>query len=295
MSMRKEGFLLAAAVLLSIACLAQAQMSPFEGLENSIGVTAGITYLSSYIWRGFDMYPDNHSSVQPFASFEFLRTPWTFDVSWRRAVAGDYENYEEFDFTIAYAGDSLWPETSYTTDWQVGYTYYSHPDNPVRFVRGGTKFDLDYEDIFLSFSMPNICTANVVPSYTIIYLWPSEGGKKSDNGTAWSLYRNADGFLHVFGLDYDWTITGLLPDTPEQIIHCSAALVYNQGMGRSPLPRKSHPDEDWSHVLLGATTDFDLGNGFWITPGAWFQKSMDDSVNTSDEYYVSLTGQYRTR
>jgi hypothetical protein len=130
MSMKKEGFLLAAAVLLSTASFAQAQMSPFEDIENSIGIKTGITYLSSYIWRGFDMYPENHSSVQPFASFEFLRTPWTFDISWRRAVAGDFENYEEFDFTITYAGDSLWPETYYTTDWQVGYTYYSHPDNP---------------------------------------------------------------------------------------------------------------------------------------------------------------------
>ncbi len=295
MSMKKEGFLLAAVVLLSTACLAQAQMPSFEATEDDIGITAGATFLSSYIWRGFDMYRENHSSVQPFASFDFYGTGWTFDLSWRRAVAGDYENYEEFDFTVAYAGNSLWPETSYTTDWQVGYTYYSHPDNPIRMGRGMPTFDLDYEDLFASISLPNLCTGGVVPSYTIIYLWPSESGKRSNNGLPWSLYRSADGFLHVFGLDYDWTITGLLPDTPEQIIHCSATLVYNEGMGVSPLPRMRHPDEDWSHVLLGATTDFDLGSGWSITPGAWFQKSMDDSVNTSDEYFMSLTAQYRTR
>lgn len=292
--MKKEGILLAAAVLLTAACLAEAQISPYEPVENELGLTAGVTYVSRYIWRGFDMYPENHSGIQPFAYFDLFNTGWFFDISWRRAVAGDFENFEELDFTISYTGNSLWPQTSYTTDWEVGYTYYSHPDNPVRFVRGGPTFDIDYEDVFLSVSMPNICSAGVVPSYTVIYLWPSEGGKRA-NGLPWSLYRSADGFLHVFGLDYDWTINGLLPNTPEQIIHLSAALYYNDGMGISPLPTKVHPDEDWSHALFGATTDFDLGSGFSIRPGIWFQKSMDDSVNTSDEHFVSLTAQYRTK
>ena len=44
--------------LLSAAGFANAQQNTLHG-------TTDVTYLSSYIRRGFDIYPDDHSAIQP--------------------------------------------------------------------------------------------------------------------------------------------------------------------------------------------------------------------------------------
>ena len=38
--------------------------------------------------------------------------------------------------------------------------------------------------------------------------------------------------------------------------------------------------------------DFDLGNGLSFIPGFYHQSSWDDSINTSDEYWTSLSLRY---
>ena len=47
--MKKKAILLIAVISLSTAALAQAQ-------ERNLSGTFDVTYLSRYIWRGFDMY-----------------------------------------------------------------------------------------------------------------------------------------------------------------------------------------------------------------------------------------------
>ncbi len=136
------------------------------------------------------------------------------------------------------------------------------------------------QEVFVSFSWPEICPEGIVPSYTIVQMWPAESKADcQDNGGWW----------HIFGLGYDLSVPGLTSDTPEQILHLSAETAYND----SVYAGGKTVDHDWSHAVFGISTDFDLGNNLGLTPGIYYQSSWDDSVNASDEYWLSLSMKYK--
>ena len=59
-------------------------------------------------------------------------------------------------------------------------------------------------------------------------------------------------------------------------------ITYNDGQGGSDI------DHDWSHITWGLSTSLDVGTGSF-TPVAYYQTSMDDSVNNEDESWISLS------
>ena len=54
--MKKKGILLVVVILLTTTGFVQAQQDQLSG-------TIDVTYLTSYIWRGFDYYADDHSAL----------------------------------------------------------------------------------------------------------------------------------------------------------------------------------------------------------------------------------------
>ena len=257
----KKGILLAAVILLSTAGFAQAQ----EELSGTIDVT----YLSAYMWRGFDKYPGYHGegAIQPSIDLDLYGTGLGLNVLWSRANTSRFENDEEVDLTLSYSS-SCYDYETYATDYTVGWMYYNYPDMPT---------NVDKQEFFASLSWPDICPEGVVPSYTIIRHWASESG---------SLIRGISGWMHIFGLGYDLPVEDLLPDLPEQILHLSLAVVYNEGMAAANV------DHDWSHAVLGVSTEFDLGNDVTLTPGVYYQSSWEETVNGSDEIWCSLSVSY---
>ena len=243
----KKVILLTAVVLLSATTFAQAQ-------EELTG-TVDVTYLSQYIWYGFRMY-DNQSAIQPSIDLDLYDTGLGLNVLWSRANTSGYESEEELRYTLTY-NNSLYEYETYATDYLIGWTYYNFPE------------------FYATLSWPEICPEGVVPSYTALKLWASK---------SLSPAREISGWLHILGLDYDLPVEGLLPDTPEQILHLSAAMVYNDGV--------AGVDHDWSHAIFGVTTGFDLGNDCTLTPGVYYQSSWEDDVNPSDEFWCSLGVSY---
>jgi len=202
--MKKKVVLLTAVILLSAAGLVKAQ-------EGELGVTLDVTYLSRYIWRGFDAYNNNTGAIQPSIDIDFYGTGLGVKVLSSRALGSGFENAEELDITLYYY-NSLFEGETYATDYKIGWVYYDYVDNP--------SSARDMQEIFASLSWPEICPAGVVPSYTIIRMWPSTGNSGvSDNG----------GWAHILGLGYDLTVPHLVPEIPEQTLHLSAELVYNGG------------------------------------------------------------------
>jgi hypothetical protein len=250
----KKVILLTAVVLLSATTFAQAQ-------EELTG-TVDVTYLSQYIWHGFNMY-DNQSAIQPSIDLDLYGTGVGLNVLWLRANTSGYESGEELRYTLTY-DNSLYEYETYATDYQVGWTYYDFPH---------VSSDNDIQEYFGTLSWPEICPEGVVPSYTVIKLSAAQSNSQASEVGGW---------LHILGLSYDLPVEGLLPDTPEQILHLSAAMVYNDGAVAAGV------DHDWSHAVFGVTTDFDLGNECTFTPGVYYQSSWDNSVNPSDELWVSL-------
>lgn len=268
--MKTQGILVVVVILLSTAGLVQAQ-------EGQITGTLDVTYMSRYIWRGFDIYPDAHSAIQPSISLNLWDTGFGAKVFMSMANGGHNNGTlgvpgaddEWLDYTLFYGG-SLYEGESSQIDYTVGWTYYNFPKHSRKYM--------DMQEIFAAVSWPEICPAGVVPSYTVVALWPS-CSSSTLNGIV-----NVGGWLHIFGLGYGWTVPGLTAGTPEQVINLSAAAVYNDGV--------LGVDSDWSHTVFGASTSFDLGNDLTFTPGVYYQSSWEDSVNTSDEYWTSLSVSY---
>jgi hypothetical protein len=272
----KKGILLTAVILLSTAGFAQAQEGELTG-------TIDLTYLSKYIWRGIALY-DSQSAIQPSIDLDLYGTGLGLNVLWSRANTSGFENLEWVNLTLSYSSSCFEYET-YATDYSVGWTYYEFPDQPS----GGSLIDptSDLQEFFASLSWPEICPEGVVPTYTVIKMWVSESGSAMNRGLSSAGVDGLGGWFHILGLGYDLPVENLLPDFPEQILHLSAAMVYNDGVNIG-----DDVDNDWTHAVLGVSTDFDLGNDLTFTPGAYYQKAFEHTDNFNDEFWCSLSVKY---
>ena len=259
---QKSAALLIAVVIFTAVGLATAG-------DNKLGITIDATYVSRYIWRGMDIYPNNHSAIQPSVSIDFYGTGFGLNAWWSRANRSGFENSEEIDYTLCYC-NSLFKDESYATEYAIGWIYYSYPHEPKRVA--------NMQEVYASLSWPNICPGGLVPSYTTVCTWP--GKSESD-------VSDCSGWVHIFGLCYELPVPGFLAGAKEQILHLSAEAVYNDGAYGAAI------DHDWSHAVFGISTSFDLGGNLIFTPGFYYQSSWDDSVNTSDEHWTSLSLTYR--
>ena len=264
----KKVILLTAVILLSATTFVQAQDGELSG-------TAGVTLLSQYIWRGFEWFGED-GAIQPSIDLDLYGTGLGLKVLWSKGMGGGNEILERLDFTLYY-GNTLYEYETYATDYQIGWAYYNFPDGPWPAVAPEDPTSMDLQEFFATLSWPEICPEGVVPSYTIIKMWPYEER---------SSLAEYSGWLHILGVGYDLPVEGLLPDIPEQILHLSAAMVYNDDVSELP------SDSDWSHAVFGVTTDFDLGNDCTLTPGVYYQSSWEDDVNPSDELWCSVGVSY---
>jgi len=233
-----------------------------------LGIDVDATWVSKYIFRGIDKL-DDKAAFQPSINLDFFDTGLSFNL-WSSFAGSSGTsttstvNAEEWRYALTYANSVLDGEQC-KTNYAVSWVYYDYPDMATR--------DADSQEFNVALSWPEICPAGVVPSYAVICNWPSKGG---------GLVRETAGFIHVFGLGYDYTVPGFLPDNPEQVLSFSAAFVYNDGTYGSTV------DHDWSHILWGFSTPIDLPYGT-LTPAVYYQTSMDDSVNTEDEFWCGIS------
>jgi len=270
MSMKKKGILLTVVILLSAAGLAQA-------LEGELHGVLDFTYQSKYIWRGFDVYGDK-SAIQPSIDLDLYGTGFGINIMAHRANSSGYENGEKWDYTVYY-GNSIFEGESYATNYRLGYVYYNFPDSSSH-----SKNSIDLQEMQLVLSWPEICPAGVVPSYVLVKMWPSNSNTLASEFSGWA---------HIFMLDYGLNLGTLIPDMPEQVLNLHTEMVYNDGVGLN-LATGQVVEHDWSNIVFGVSTDFDLGNNLTLTPGLYHQVTMEDSVNDDkDETWVTLSMKYK--
>jgi len=236
----------------------------------SLGTDVDVTWVSKYIWRGIDKL-DDVAAMQSSVNFDLYGTGFSFNV-WSSLAAsggtmaggGSRVNAEEWRYALTY-GNSLYEGEVYKTNYATSYIFYDYPDMASN--------DADMQEFNIGLSWPDICPFGVVPGYTIISMWPSEG-----NGAV----RKSAGFIHVLGLGYDYAVPGFLPNNPEQILSLGVAAVFNDGTVADTV------DHDWSHVLWSVSTSIDCGRGT-LKPALYYQTSMEDSVNPEDEFWVGVS------
>lgn len=261
--MKRVRILLTAVTLLSLAGLAQAE-------ETELGVTIDATYVSKYIWHGFNFYGHDNAAFQPSIDVDLWGTGFGVTLWHSRAFRSGFSDLEEFDY-IVYYGNSAFEDTPYAMDYTVSWLYYD-------FINASSK-DSDLQELMTQLSWPNLLPCDIVPSYTIGKLWAAQSGS--------AILKGIGGWVHVLGLGYDWTMPGILPDSSEQVVNLMADLTYNDGYGAAGV------DHDWSHATVGASTSFEVADNLNFTPTVYYQLSMDDSVNDEDEIWTSLSLAYK--
>ena len=228
--------------------------------QAELGIELDATWASKYIWRGFDLY-DDKAAFQPSVDLDLFGTGFSVNVWGSTGCAEQLVNGDELDYSVTYQ-NSMFNDTKFQTDYSVSWVYYDY----VRLNSGA----VDAQEFNMSLSWPEICSFGVVPTYTIAYLYPS----KPDSAAA---RLGLDGFVHVLGLTYDYVI----PDTELPLTFCWD-ITYNDGQGGTSV------EHDWSHMTWGLSTGFDVGPGTF-TPSVYYQTSMEDSVNTEDELWTTLS------
>lgn len=255
-------------IMLIVATILFAAIGTTWAMDDGLGVTVDATWVSKYIWRGFDVL-DDKAAFQPSINLDLYGTGFSF-TAWS-SFAGASKNggsvstvdAEEWDYILTYSGTH---EGTYRTDYALSYAYFDYPDKASK--------NGDLQEFNLLLLWPELCTAGIVPNYQVFWLWPAQGG-----GTV----RDAGGFIHSFGLDYAYTVAGFLPDNPEQTFNLSWDIVYNDDAGAANV------DHDWSHMVYGVSTDFACPTGGKITPAVYYQVSMEDTVNKQDEFWAGIS------
>jgi len=275
--------LLVVVVLLSVAGLVRAQEDRPE--DKKLGVTLDVTYLSRYIWRGFDIYPDNHSAIQPSIDLDFYGTGFGVNVLSSRANGSGFENEEELDFCLRYRNAFL-AGTPTMTAYEIGWVYYSYPDR----ARKGPKVEgrphvpvveslADVQELYVVLAWPKILNVEgLVPNYIFSHVWPAQSDSNAtDNG----------GWIHAFGLDYALPVGNLLSDSSQQVLDLRSQVVYNSGVGATGMV-----DHDWAYAVFGASMGFALSENLTFTPGIYYQLSMEDTCDADNETWFGLSLTY---
>jgi hypothetical protein len=84
-------------VMLLLACLVAAALPG--------AVSGQIDLVSRYIWRGFDLLPDNHAAIQPSLTIDLGEGGFSFNVwsSFALAHRDEFKHTDEIDVTLSYA------------------------------------------------------------------------------------------------------------------------------------------------------------------------------------------------
>lgn len=245
-----------------------AQAQPIAPASNGgeMVTTIDASYVTKYIWRGFDKL-DDKAAFQPSVNLD-MGNGLNFNVwsSWAGASKnnGNVSTVDatEMDYTVAYK--NVFGEDCFLTNYTVGWRYYD-------FIKVNSEKH-DMQEGFIELAMPNLIGQGFVPRYAYYHMWAarsSDGAQNFDGGP-----------IHDFGLDYNWTFEQM----PELPMKASADAVYNDGTG------PGNVDSDWSHILWGLSTNFKCPlTGAKVTPGIWYQTSMDSSVNEEDELFSGIS------
>ena len=245
------------------------EMEPCSMVQLASSLSLEKSKVSRYIDKGFDDYANNHSAILNTVSIDLYGSGFGFLVCSERPNSSGYENSEKLMYQLAYS-NSLFEDEVYQTNYTVGWRYFNFPDEPRKAC--------DAQEILGGFSWPKLFDNGIVPSYTVIARWPSE----SDSGAC-----ESSGWVHILGLGCDVCLPEFWCETHGHPFHLCAELWFNDGLGGGGV------DHDWSHAMFGISTDFELAEHFVLTPGLYYQVSMDDSVNKSDEKWVGVGLTYK--
>lgn len=257
--MSKARILLIAMVLLSIAAIGYAE-------EKKLGVALDVTYGSRWLSDGAEVYSED-GAVHETLSLDLYGTGFGVAVTHHSATASGWVDKQRLDYKVFY-GNSLFDGEAYRTKYKAIWEYWNWYDR-ARTI--GNSQRLRFE-----FSWPELLGNGLVPKYTASYCYPAGSGYGNNKTSGW---------LHIFGLDYNISAF----DLPNPV-KLSADVTYRDGSGCTTASPKDH---DWSHATFGLSTKFKLADNLSLTPGIYYQATMDKSLSDRDILYTMVSLKYK--
>lgn len=255
-------------VLLGVLLLSSSALMAQNGDDGKLGVDLDSTFVTKYVWRGFDVL-DDHGAWQPSVNLDLFGTGFSANVwgSIPIGSGGDNNNIkQEYDYTLAY-GFTLCEDEAYAMNIGTNYIYYDFPKVNSRKIP-------DMQELGASIAMPKLMAIGelaLVPSYYYGQAWAA----KSDSA-------DVEGAFHLFTLSCDIPLTCPITDN-EFVLTTFGDLMYNDGALGA--------DHDWSHSTVGVSTAMEVGP-VTVSPAIYYQISMEDTVNENDELYGGLSVSY---
>lgn len=245
----------------------------------------GTVFDTEYVWRGFRVF-GNKPAVHVLGDVDLFGTGFGVSAAGHIPTSGDYDNWQRLDFT-AYYQNGLFAGERYATNFRVGWVYYNYTSMSRDY------FDLQEAQAILSW--PNLLPIEgLCPSYVAIKTWPASG---FDDGSyiAANASRggSASGWMHIFMLDYGFTVPGVIPRIEEHLIKLHGEVVYNDGI----TPLANRIASTWTHAVFGVSTDLDLGHNLTFTPAVYYQRAMETALwelngGNKSELWASLGLKY---
>jgi hypothetical protein len=266
--------------LLLVAVVLFGMVAPVLAAEGDLHGDVGYMYDTMHVWRGF-MTWGQHSGSNPFINLDLFGSGFGIEVIGHYANGTGhnpdglgYNNEQRWDYSLFYAG-AINPEETYAAMYKVGYRYFNYPQmrSHGSYESPSNPGSIDLQEIYAGVAFPKLFgVPGLVPGYGIVKGWPSSEdtlvGDRNPNGGTYS------GWAHILMLDYALPLEGISSETPRQDLNFHIETVYNAGV--DPRPGGGYTSSDWTHVLMGVSTDFDLGNNLIFTPGLWHQITMED-------------------
>jgi hypothetical protein len=251
-------------LLLIVVCVAatagaQDWEGDLVGMEaGQLHATLGATFDTQYVWRGFEVF-GSKSATHVFADVDLFETGFGIGAVGHYANGSGYVNWTRYDYTLYYQ-NGVFASQPYATNYRIGYVLYDYPKTVSDWS--------DMQEMHVVLSWPNLLPIEgLCPSYVAAKTWPSESGSYIGGG--------ASGWFHIFMLDYGFIVPGVIPQFPEHVIKLHGEVVYNDGVNPYGGWDK---DSEFSHFVLGASTDLDFGEGVVLTPAVYYQRAMDTGI-----------------
>ncbi len=242
------------------------------GIEGEISVDLTTTVQSKHMWHGIDLL-DDHGVFIPAVGITLGDTGFSGKIIYAQALSSGFVKNEEMHYAVFYSGAFL-KDTPYATNFTASYWYNSLPEYMRR--KSDTQ---QFGSAFFWPKLIAIGNGHITPSYYLSYIYAS---RSNANANA----RGCEGFVHVFGLGYDFEIANFWAEGKNQAFKLFGDITYNDGFAGAAI------EHDWSHAVLGISTDIKKGN-FTLSPFLSYQISMDDSVNDENEFWSGISVTYR--
>jgi len=116
-----------------------------------------VDVMSRYIWRGFDLFPNNNPAFQPSITYSFGESGFSLNI-WGSFSLGErdiYKYLDEIDLTLDY---SFSPSES--VDMSVGFINYGY-----YFIRDFTFKDDTSQEVYVSAGLPNVFFSPTVTAF----------------------------------------------------------------------------------------------------------------------------------